>query len=64
MNGGERFQEGQRVVVLIHDPKRIRPYTGFVVRDAPPWRVLVQLDGGVRMSVDREHVRRDGQRLL
>ena len=55
----ERFQEGERVVVLIHDPKRIRPYRGFVVRDVPPYRLLVQLDGGVRMSVQREHVRRD-----
>lgn len=59
MKADPRFIEGERVVVLIHDPKTVRPVRGFVWRDSPPYRVIVQLDGGARMSVQREHVRRD-----
>lgn len=54
-----RFIEGERVVLAITDRRSQKPYTGFVVHDAPPWRVLVQLDTGARISVHRDHVRRD-----
>lgn len=57
----DRYQEGERVLVLHADGRDNHP--GFVVEDKPPLPLLVRLDAGPLISAPRRFVRPDRQRV-